>query len=421
MRLVSACSTTKGSSACSTASGGGETAWTYDNAGNRTSQVSNGVTSTYTYNAAEQLTSSAAGTTTTPYSYDKDGNQLSAGSNTYQWNAADEMTQAATSSGTFTYTYDSGGNLSATRKSGILSQTAVWDINAPLPLAAEQQNSAGATTADYTYQPDGALATMKTSAGTYQAITDQVGSVTGVTSSSAAQVTSTTYAPFGAPTTTGTAAPSIGFADSYTQPGGTSLDDMRARDYNPATGDFTSADPLLATTGQPYAYADGNPVSLSDPSGLISWGFCLSGLLNSGIGGTGTVCPLVITYDWGTGVFQFGSTETGGWAFGVPAYGPGIGEEISSADCLAALRGAFGYISGSARLINGQLYTGGGVVGAGLSLGPSLGAPSPIEVHGGVTWTATQDWFNFNYGQWIEELSTFGLKPLQNWLNSGAH
>jgi hypothetical protein len=52
---------------------------------------------------------------------------------------------------------------------------------------------------------------------------------------------------------------------------GADLDDMRARDYSPATDDFTSADPLAAITGQPYVYADDSPVYLTDPSGLCSW------------------------------------------------------------------------------------------------------------------------------------------------------
>jgi RHS repeat-associated protein len=52
---------------------------------------------------------------------------------------------------------------------------------------------------------------------------------------------------------------------------GTGLDDMQARDYSPATGQFTSVDPLLAETGTPYAYADDNPVTLLDPTGLAWW------------------------------------------------------------------------------------------------------------------------------------------------------
>jgi hypothetical protein len=46
---------------------------------------------------------------------------------------------------------------------------------------------------------------------------------------------------------------------------------LRARDYDPATGQFLSVDPEVDTTDQPYAYAGNDPVSLTDPSGLDFW------------------------------------------------------------------------------------------------------------------------------------------------------
>jgi RHS repeat-associated protein len=52
---------------------------------------------------------------------------------------------------------------------------------------------------------------------------------------SGTQVSSTTYTAYGTPDTTGTVTSSIGYAGSYTLTG-SGLDDMRARDYNPATG-----------------------------------------------------------------------------------------------------------------------------------------------------------------------------------------
>jgi hypothetical protein len=50
---------------------------------------------------------------------------------------------------------------------------------------------------------------------------------------------------------------------------------MRARDCNPATAEFTSVDPALATTGQPYAYVGDGPTCRTDPTGLIEMGFML--------------------------------------------------------------------------------------------------------------------------------------------------
>ena len=53
------------------------------------------------------------------------------------------------------------------------------------------------------------------------------------------------------------------------QPGdATSLIYLNNRYYDPSTGSFTSVDALVSITKQPYLYADGNPVTLSDPTGL---------------------------------------------------------------------------------------------------------------------------------------------------------
>jgi RHS repeat-associated protein len=48
---------------------------------------------------------------------------------------------------------------------------------------------------------------------------------------------------------------------------------LRARYYDPATGQFMSLDPLVALTGEAYGYAGDNPLNATDPMGL----FCLLG------------------------------------------------------------------------------------------------------------------------------------------------
>jgi hypothetical protein len=48
------------------------------------------------------------------------------------------------------------------------------------------------------------------------------------------------------------------------------LTNMRARWYNSQSGVFTSVDPAIASTNQPYQYANGDPVNNSDPSGLAA-------------------------------------------------------------------------------------------------------------------------------------------------------
>jgi len=47
---------------------------------------------------------------------------------------------------------------------------------------------------------------------------------------------------------------------------------LNNRYQDPAAGVFVSVDPLVGQTGHPYLYANGNPTTLSDPSGLCSVG-----------------------------------------------------------------------------------------------------------------------------------------------------
>lgn len=266
------------------ASAGG-TSYAYDAAGNLTSATTGTTATTHSYNADDELTKSVTGSTTTTYGYDADGNQTSAGATTYTYNAAGELTSANTTAGKAAYTWDAGGDLTAARLNGSITKRTVWDINNPLPVAAEDVTPSGSTSADYAYGADGLLASMSTSAGSYSPVTDWLGSVTGLVSSSGTQATKTTYGPYGAAATTSlvTGAPSssIGYAGSYTVPDSGGLDNMRARDYNPATGSFLTLDPMLAISGQPYAYASDVPDYYTDPSGRL---FGIDNLIAGGIG-----------------------------------------------------------------------------------------------------------------------------------------
>jgi RHS repeat-associated protein len=63
--------------------------------------------------------------------------------------------------------------------------------------------------------------------------------------------------------------PSFGYTGQY-QDEESGLVYMRARYYDPATQQFLSRDPLEGASGQPYAYAWGNPVNYTDPAGLLA-------------------------------------------------------------------------------------------------------------------------------------------------------
>ena len=70
--------------------------------------------------------------------------------------------------------------------------------------------------------------------------------------------------------TTGSKVTPFGFKGSYSDP--TGLLYMENRYYDPSTGQFISLDPDVQSTGQPYSYANDDPVNASDPSGLFEVG-----------------------------------------------------------------------------------------------------------------------------------------------------
>ncbi len=85
-----------------------------------------------------------------------------------------------------------------------------------------------------------------------------------------------TYDPYGnLLASSGTKTTPLGYDGQYTN-SDTGLVYLRAREYNPATDQFVSVDPLNVITGEPYSYAHDNPLSYTDPWGL-AWQICVGG------------------------------------------------------------------------------------------------------------------------------------------------
>jgi len=81
-----------------------------------------------------------------------------------------------------------------------------------------------------------------------------------------------TYSAYGQPAdSTGTQTTPLGFAGEYTNEQ-SGLIYLRARVYDPVTGQFLTRDPLEALTRQPYSYAYANPLSFVDPTGQCVFG-----------------------------------------------------------------------------------------------------------------------------------------------------
>jgi RHS repeat-associated protein len=241
----------------------------------------------YSYDAADNLTKAPG----TENSYDKASELEKATSATLSYDKKGERTKLTPTEGpATTYKYDQAGRLTAVERAkegevpaisesyaydGIglrASQTVsgttsylTWDASASLPtILSDGQNS-------YLYGPEGLPFEEVSSEETPTYLHhDQLGSTRLLTNSSGEAVGTFTYGAYGAlSASTGTQTTPLGFAGQYTD-AQSGLIYMRARMYDPATGQFLTRDPLEMLSGQPYAYAFDNPVNATDPSGRFA-------------------------------------------------------------------------------------------------------------------------------------------------------
>lgn len=188
-----------------------------------------GVTSTYTTNAEGRFAGATVGTQQTSHVYDADGALLirsdPTGKTLYLGSEELKLT-GNTVTGTRYYSHD-GAVVAARTGTGL-----AW-------LTADHQTSANLT--------------VDTANGTVQR---------------------RWYTPYGADRNTVTGWPTNrGFLNAPAN-SSTKLLDVGAREYDPDTGTFIAPDPLVdpgdPATLNPYAYANHNPITLSDPTGLAA-------------------------------------------------------------------------------------------------------------------------------------------------------
>jgi RHS repeat-associated protein len=206
----------------------------------------------YGYNQIGERTSAVKAALTTIDSYDQAGNLT-------------QVKQASTGLNDL-YTY-SGDGLRAAQIKGKVATHLTWDTHAGLPLIlSDEQNS-------YIYGPGGQPIEAIQSKGAVLYIHhDQQGSTRLLTGASGATEATATYDAYGNTTgTTGKVTIPLGYDGQYTT-ADTGLIYLRTRVYDPATAQFLSVDPLAMMTRAPYYYANDNPQSFMDPTGLVSLG-----------------------------------------------------------------------------------------------------------------------------------------------------
>ena len=241
-----------------------------------------------TFNAADQLLTFGGFTCT----YDNDGNLVSDGVNGYTWNARNQLINISGDVPT-SFSYDAIG-----RRTG---RTVVGTASTFLHDGANlvQEVSGGKTVRYLTGPQLDQLFSRTDASGTMTFLRDGLGSVFGLADGTGSIVTQYQYDPYGNTSTTGAASQNT---LQYTgrENDGTGLYFLRSRYYSPALSRFLSRDSVALNGGiNEYAYADGSPISKTDPLG--SWG--VGGLNGGSVIGGGGVVGTAGSISGGSGVF----------------------------------------------------------------------------------------------------------------------
>jgi RHS repeat-associated protein len=249
--------------------------YNYDALGNRTSTVINGVTTTYNANNLNEYTT--VGTAT--YTYDADGNLTSKSdggvTTTYTFDDLSRLVGVSSSAGTSTYSFDPLGNLASTTQNGQMTQylndpTGFGNVTGLGTLVGSFAN--GVTVAHDVYGL-GIVSRIDSTGNAAYVDFDQLGSTSGITNAAGSYVNQYSYLPFGETTTIAAALP-----NPYTYLGqfGVTADGsgnlrMGFRNYDQATGQFISEDPL-GLSGEDAnirRYVHNDPILSIDPLGLV--------------------------------------------------------------------------------------------------------------------------------------------------------
>jgi len=289
-------------------------AYAYDANGNRTSAAyDGGAAATATYDAQDRLATRGA----TTYAFDDDGALAARGADTFTYSAAGELLSATVGASIVTYDYD-GLNRRVRRTAGAaVTEYLYGDLGDPFRVTAYRAPDGTLTT--LLYDEAGLLVAFERSGQRFFVATDQVGSPRVVANVAGAAVRVVEYDAFGR--IRSDSAPSfdlpIGFAGGLADPV-TGLVHFGLRDYEPASGRWTSRDPaqLGGHDFNLYAYVGSSPVGFRDPFGL----WCVGGSAFDLVGFTGQLCH---TKD--------GTSVCGGFGFGTE----GHGFEFSSSGGLA--------------------------------------------------------------------------------------
>lgn len=167
-----------------------------------------------------------------------------------------------------TYDYDGAGRRSAQTVNGVVTRFLINPTGGDVYQTLEEQNAQGQTQASYVYGLDRIAGYLPgTSTSTYY-LTDNQNSVKGLVDNSGTYKGGYSYDAYGSILSTTTTLQNPFTYDGERLDTLTGLINLRAREYNPATGRFLQKDPARENNNSSqHLFSIGNPVSFSDPTG----------------------------------------------------------------------------------------------------------------------------------------------------------
>jgi RHS repeat-associated protein len=245
----------------------------YSNTGNLTTKLGEN----QTFNAANQITATNVKTDLL-YTSDVRGNRTIQRDATskiidrnYAYNQRNQLAGTGSYGETVYYAYDANGLLKRRTKNAV-DKKFIWDYNNSVPTLLDD----GDYEYIYTVSNTPAAQINKTTGVVTYLHAAETGSVVSATNSNGDIVGAYAYTAYGDIETPAGVVDSehtqtrFGYAGEWKDPE-TGLYNLRARWYEPTTGNFLTRDPVEQGTNEAYSYASGNPYLYTDPLGLWSW------------------------------------------------------------------------------------------------------------------------------------------------------
>jgi RHS repeat-associated protein len=246
----------------------------YDSNGNRIKAVVDGVTSTATYDAQDRLQTYGA----LAFAYNANGDLTEKRDHStnqttkYAYDVFGNLKTVTLPGKTIQYVIDGQNRRIAKKVNDVLVQGYIYQSQTQI---AAVTNGTGALVAAFVYGEKPNIPDYMIQSGiTYRIISDQVGTPKMVVDPTGRIVETLTFDEFGVlRSMMGTSLLPFGFAGGLLDTD-TGLVRFGARDYDPATGRWTTKDPILFAGASPnlYQYVLSDPLNNIDPNGMGFWG-----------------------------------------------------------------------------------------------------------------------------------------------------